>query len=149
MDSMFRCFACHEMIFSNAGTCRFCGAGFDAEAAWAAAQQQTNVTHACSLANNMKMAWFIAPAFVAAQAYFVFGPYIIPKLWFIVQAAPPGAAIGSIIWLRQYGSLPTSDPDFPAARQVVKRTLYIWLATFIIQLLLLGIFVFQRLNDVP
>ena len=140
MSDMFRCLSCHEMIFVNAGSCRFCGAVIDVAAAKVAAQQQATITHACSVANNVKHSWVAAPFFLALQLFFVFVHVFSPRLWLLAQVAPPAMAGATFAWLRLYGSLRTSDPDLPAARESMKRTLYVWLVACVIQLLLLGVF---------
>jgi hypothetical protein len=142
MSEMFRCLSCGEMIFIDSGTCRFCNAPIDAAAARDAAQQLATVTHACSMANNMKVARFAALGFIVGQTFFTFSPAI-PRLWLFAQLAPPSAAWAAFDWLRRYGSLATTDPDFPQARKDTERTFYVWLATFILQLVLLGVFLLR------
>jgi len=51
---------------------------------------------------------------------------------------PLGSLAGAFGWFTKYGGLQTNDPDFPEARQAVKKALILWTILSLIHIVVLA-----------
>jgi hypothetical protein len=134
MGEMFRCPNCKEIIRIGADSCSYCSAPIDGRLALLEAQKFKAGVDACAAANIIKSANVGAPLLLGLQVYFFFDPSEWRMRSFLL---PVGALAGAIGWFVKYGGLRTDDPDFPEAKQAVKKSLLLWAATTIVSLALL------------
>jgi len=123
----FPCPSCNETISAEANNCRFCHLPIDAATAERLLLENQRVTNAVASANSFRLS-------VSLAALVVFWGIIdgltkgsSPALWLPLVGIGYGA-----LWLYRYGSLTTSDVDYPLAVKRVKRTMLIWLLALVL-----------------
>ena len=123
----FPCPSCNETISAEANNCRFCHLPIDAATAERLLLENQRVTNAVASANSFRLS-------VSLEALVVFWGIIdgltkgsSPAVWLPLVGISYGA-----LWLYRYGSLTTSDVDYPLAVKRVKRTMLIWLLALVL-----------------
>ena len=131
MSEMFRCPSCKEVIRTGQPVCQYCDSSIDGPTAHAAALKFQAGIDACAAANHIKSLNYAAPVLLLLDVVF-------PLLWsgdeffsttnmrIYVSLLPFGALAGAYGWFTKYGRLQTDDPDFPEAKQAVKKALILW-----------------------
>lgn len=142
MSQMFRCPTCKEVIRIGVPTCQYCNSPVDGSVARIEAVKFQAGIDACAAANHIKNLNYAAPILLlidAALPLFVSGDglYSTPRLQIYSSLLPVGALAGVIGWFTKYGGLKTDDPDFPQAKQTVKKSLILWLILSAIHIVVL------------
>jgi hypothetical protein len=60
-----------------------------------------------------------------------------PRIPIFISLLPFGSLAGAFGWFTKYGGLKTDDPDFPEAKQAVKKSLILWLILSAIHIVVL------------
>ena len=124
---VFPCPACKETISADANNCRFCHLPIDAATAERLLLENQQVTNAVAGANTFRLSislaalvilWWIIGVLTKDPSPAVFLPLV-------------GIGYGAL-WLYRYGSLTTSDVDYPLAVKRVKRITLIWLLALVL-----------------
>ena len=124
---VFPCPACKETISADANNCRFCHLPIDAATAERLLLENQRVTNAVAGANTLRLSislaalvilWWIIGVLTKDPSPAVFLPLV-------------GIGYGAL-WLYRYGSLTTSDVDYPLAVKRVKRITLIWLLALVL-----------------
>jgi hypothetical protein len=87
---------------------------------------------ACASANHIKSLNYAAPFLLLMDAFFFLpgmGNEFLsnPRVQMIFSFLPFGSLVGAFGWFTKYGGLKSDDPDFPEARQAVKKALILWI----------------------
>lgn len=131
MSQMFRCPSCKEVIRTGQPVCQYCNSQIDGPTAHAEVLKFQAGIDACAAANHIKSLNYAAPILIAADVALPFlvstdDPFMSPRTPIFVSVLPFGALAGAGAWLAKYGGLQTIDPDFPEARNAVKKALVLW-----------------------
>src|SRR5262245_34167840 len=131
MSKMFRCPSCKEVIRTGQPVCHYCNCSIDGPTAHAEALKFQAGIDACAAANHIKSLNYAAPFLLlmdAAIPLFGLGDDFpsIPSMQMYISLLPLGSLAGAFGWFTKYGGLQTNDPDFPEARQAVKKALILW-----------------------
>jgi hypothetical protein len=132
MSQMFRCPGCKEVIRTGQPVCQYCNFSIDGPTAQAESLKFQAGIDACASANHIKSLNYGAPILLlidAAHPLFGLGDDFpsLPRMQMYVSLLPFGSLAGAFGWFTKYGGLQTDDPDFPEARQAVKKALILWM----------------------
>jgi len=132
MSEMFRCPSCKEVIRTGQPVCQYCDSSIDGPTAHAAALKFQAGIDACAAANHVKSLNYAAPVLLLLDAALMFlwsGDefFSSPGLRIGSSILPFGSLAGAFGWFTKYGGLQTNDPDFPEAKQAVKKALILWM----------------------
>jgi hypothetical protein len=131
MSEMFRCPSCKEVIRTGQPVCQYCDSSIDGPTAHAAALKFQAGIDACAAANHIKSLNYAAPVLLLLDV-------VLPLLWsgdeffpttntrLYISLLPFGALAGAFGWFSKYSGLQTDDPDFPEAKQAMKKALILW-----------------------
>ena len=131
MSKMFRCPSCKEVIRTGQPVCQYCDYSIDGPMAHAETLKFQAGIDACAAANHIKSLNYAAPVLLLMDI-------VLPFLWsgdefllttrmrIYISLLPFGSLAGAFGWFRKYGALQTDDPDFPEAKQTVKKALILW-----------------------
>jgi hypothetical protein len=97
---------------------------------------------ACAAANHIKSLNYGAPILLLVNAApMIFGLsddfFSSPRPQLYISILPLGALVAAFGWFTKYGGLQSDDPDFPEAKQAVKKSLILWLIMSAIHLVVL------------
>ena len=142
MSQMFRCPGCKEVIRTGQPVCQYCNLSIDGPAAQVEVLKFQAGIDACAAANHIKSLNYGAPILLLIDlALPLFGPgddfFSHPRMQTYVSLLPFGALAGAFGWFTKYGGLKTDDPDFPEARQAVKKALILWTILSVIHIAVL------------
>jgi hypothetical protein len=131
MDRMFRCPNCKEVIRTGQSVCQYCDSPIDERAAHAEVLKFQAGIDACAAANHIKSLRYAAPVLLLLDITIQFSvsidnPFLPKGLPTYASILPLGSLAGAFGWLTKYGGLQTNDPDFPEAKQAVKKALILW-----------------------
>ena len=121
---VFPCPACKETISADANNCRFCHLPIDAATAKRLLLENQRVTNAVARANTFRLSISLA-GFVTLIG--VLEKDSSPSFSLPLVGFGYGA-----LWLYRYGSLTTSDVDYPLAVKRVKRITLVWLLALVV-----------------
>jgi hypothetical protein len=143
MDRMFRCPGCKEVIRTGQPACQYCNAPIDGPTAHAEALKFQAAIDACAAANHIKSANYAAPLLLLIDVLLPFlgstdNPFMSPRMPIYVSILPFGSLAGAFAWFTKYSGLQTNDPDFPAAKQAVKKSLILWTILSVIHIAVLA-----------
>jgi hypothetical protein len=87
---------------------------------------------ACAAASHIKSLNYAAPVLLLIDATLLLsGPggafFSRPYMQIVISLMPFGGLADTCGWFTKYGGLHTDDPDFPEARQAVKKALILWI----------------------
>jgi hypothetical protein len=143
MSEMFRCPSCKEVIRTGQPVCQYCDSSIDGPTAHAAALKFQAGIDACAAANHIKSLNYAAPVLLLLDV-------VLPLLWsgdeffsttntrIYISLLPFGSLAGAFGWFTKYGALQTDDPDFPGAKQIVKKALILWAILSVIHIAVLA-----------
>jgi len=131
MSKMFRCPSCKEVIQTGQPVCQYCGSSIDGSTAHAEALKFQAGIDACAAANHIKSLNYAAPVLLLLDATILFlGSddefFSSTSMRMSISILPFGSLAGAFGWFTKYGGLQTDDPDFPEAKQTVKKALILW-----------------------
>jgi hypothetical protein len=124
---VFPCPACKETISADANNCRFCQLPIDAATAERLLLENQRVTNAVAGANTFRLSISLAALVILWWVIGVLTKDPSPAVFLPLVGIGYGA-----LWLYRYGSLTTSDMDYPLAVKRVKRITLIWLLVLIV-----------------
>ena len=139
---MFRCPGCKEVIRTGQPVCQYCNYSIGGPTAQAEALKFQAGIDACAAANHIKSLNYAAPVLLLIDVVLPFlgstdNPFMSPRMPIYASILPFGSLAGAIGWFTKYGGLQTDDPDFPEAKQVVKKSLILWLILSAIHIVVL------------
>lgn len=139
---MFRCPSCKEVIRTGQPVCQYCNYSIDGPTAQAEALKFQAGIDACAAANHIKSLNYAAPVLLLIDVALPFlgstdNPFMSPRMPIYASILPFGSLAGAFGWFTKYRGLQTDDPDFPEAKQVVKKSLIIWLILSAIHIVVL------------
>jgi len=131
MSKMFRCPSCKEVIRTGQPVCQYCNFSIDGPTAHAETLEFQAGIDACAAANHIKSLNYAAPVLLLMDAAFLFlwsGDefFSSTRMRIYISILPFGSLAGALGWFTKYGGLQTNDPDFPEAKQAVKKALILW-----------------------
>jgi len=131
MSQMFRCPSCKEVIRTGQPACQYCDSSIDVPTAHAEALKFQAGIDACAAANHIKSLNYAAPVILLLDAALLFlwsGDefFSSTRMRIGISILPFGSLAGAFGWFKKYGGLQTDDPDFPEAKQTVKKALILW-----------------------
>jgi|SRR5262245_7533391 len=131
MSNMFRCPSCKEVIRTGQPVCQYCDSSIDGPTAQAEVLKFQAGIDACAAANHVKSLNYAAPVLLLLDAALLFlwaGDefFSSPRMRIGVSILPFGSLAAALGWFTKYGGLQTDDPDFPEAKQAVKKALILW-----------------------
>jgi len=131
MSKMFRCPSCKEVIRTGQPVCKYCNFSIDGPTAHAEALKFQAGIDACAAANHIKSLNYAAPVLLLLDATLLFlwsGDefFSSTRMRIGISILPFGSLAGAFGWFMKYGRLQTDDPDFPEAKQAVKKALILW-----------------------
>jgi hypothetical protein len=143
MSEMFRCPTCKEVIRTCQPVCQYCDSQIDERAAHAGSLNFQAGIDACAAANQIKSLTYGAPVLLLidlALPFFVSSDdfFLSSRTPMYASVLPFGALAGAFGWLTKYGGLRTDDPDFPEAKQAVKKALILWVILSVIHIVVLA-----------
>jgi hypothetical protein len=143
MSQMFRCPSCREVIRTDQPVCQYCNYSIDGPTAHAEALKFQAGIDACAAANHIKSLNYAAPILLlmdVAIPLFGLGADFpsLPSMQMYISLLPLGSLAGAFGWFTKYGGLQTNDPDFPEARQAVKKALILWTILSLIHIVVLA-----------
>jgi hypothetical protein len=142
MSQMFRCQSCKEVIRTGQPVCQYCNYSIDGPTAQAEALKFQAGIDACAAANHIKSLNYAAPVLLLIDVVLPFlgstdNPFMSPRMPIYASILPFGSLAGAFGWFTKYRGLQTDDPDFPEAKQVVKKSLILWLILSAIHIVVL------------
>jgi hypothetical protein len=142
MSQMFRCPGCKEVIRTGQPVCQYCNLSIEGPTAQVEVLKFQAGIDACAAANHIKTLNYGAPFLLLIDlALPFFGSrddvFSHPRMQTYISFLPFGALAGAFGWFTKYGGLQTDDPDFPEARQAVKKALVLWIILSAIHLVVL------------
>jgi hypothetical protein len=126
MSKMFRCPNCKEVIRTGDPTCQYCKTQIDDQAAHAEVLKLQAGVDACAAANHIKSINYAAPFLLLADVMLPFLVSDDSPFPIFINFVPFAALAGAFGWFTKYGGLKTDDPDFPEAKQAVKKAVVLW-----------------------
>ena len=131
MSKMFRCPSCKEVIRTGQPGCQYCGSPIDGPTAQTEALKFQAGIDACAAANHIKSLIYAAPVILLLDAALLFlwsddEFFSSTRMRIGISLLPFGSLAGAFGWFTKYGGLQTDDPDFPEAKQTVKKALILW-----------------------
>jgi hypothetical protein len=86
---------------------------------------------ACAAANHIKSLKYAAPLLLLMDIALQFSestdnPFLPKGMPTYASILPLGSLAGAFGWFTKYGRLQSNDPDFPEAKQAVKKALILW-----------------------
>lgn len=124
---VYSCPACKETISAEANNCRFCHLPIDAATAERLLLENQRVTNAVARANTFRLSISLTALVILWDIMGVLTKDPSPAVFLPLVGIGYGA-----LWLYRYGSLTTSDVDYPLAVKRVKRTILIWLLALVL-----------------
>jgi len=128
---MYPCPACNETISADALDCRFCHLPIDANTAQRLLTESQRITTAVAQANTFSFSTRLA---VLLAGFAVFNLYIDRSLTESLVVCSLIAFAYGTWWLYRNRARVTHDADYPAAITKVKRTMAVWVAVLLVQL---------------
>lgn len=137
------CPGCKEVIRTGKPVCQYCNFSIDGPTAHAEALKFQAGIDACASANHIKSLNYAAPVLLLMHIALLYSgstdnPFMPPRMPIYASILPLGAIAGACGWFTKYGGLQTNDPDFPEARQVVKKALILWLVLTVAHIAILA-----------
>jgi hypothetical protein len=142
MSKMFRCPSCKEVIRTGQPVCQYCDSSIDAPTAQAEALKFQAGIDACAAANHIKSLNYAAPVLLLLDAALLFlwaddEFFSSTRMRIGVSLLPFGSLAGAFGWFTKYGGLRPDDPDFPEAKQTVKKALILWMIMSVIHIIVI------------
>lgn len=139
---MFRCPGCKEVIRTGQPVCQYCNSSIDGPTAQVEVLKFQAGIDACAAANHIKSLIYGAPILLLIDVvlpFFGSGDdfFSSPRIQMYISLLPFGALAGAFGWFTKYGGLQTDDPDFPEAKQAVKKALILWAILSLIHMVVL------------
>jgi hypothetical protein len=143
MSEMFRCPGCKEAPRTGQPVCQYCDSSIDVPTAHAAALKFQAGIDACAAANHIKSLNYAAPVMLLLDAALLFlwsddEFFSSTRMRIGISILPFGSLAGAFGWFMKYGGLQTDDPDFPEAKQAVKKALILWAILSVIHVVVLA-----------
>ena len=136
------CPNCQQLLEYEAKNCPRCREEISAEYGLVSAIVVLHNTQACSVANSISAvdAFFplalIGSAVILGFDLFGSGSPILFSLTPLWSAIP---LLAIVVWFIRFGRFPVGDEEYLKARSEMRKSLLLWLAFFIVQLLIVAV----------